>query len=185
MLSIFDHTEPETQTEKKPTLDRLQNVLGPRYNTAAPNQAAPVVVGEERRPPRIETPPTVAALRDGREEAPHPSEFQRVAEQFTRSFLDCLTQAVQEIYTLVAEDRGRLEALHRELLELSQRVDSLLNGHQEQIEKRLELQAGVIRALHSSLQTREERLDRILSSFQALQNVSGRVSAPTSLPENL
>lgn len=185
MLSIFDRQEPVTQIEKKPTLDRLQSVLGPRHNTASHSQAAPVAVREEPPPQRLETPPAAAAPRDEREEAPSPSQFQRAAEQFTRSFLDCLTQAVQEIYTLVAEDRGRLEALHREVMELSQRVDSMLNGQQEQVEKRLELQAGVIRTLHSSLQAREERLDRILLSFQALQNVSGRPSAASSLPENL
>ena len=169
MLSIFDRKEPETQTEKKPTLDRLQNVLGPQPNAAAQNQAAP----------------EAAAPRDARAEVPKPSEFQRVAEQFTRSFLDCLTQAVQEIHTLVAEDRRRLEALQREVMELSQRVDSLISGQPDQIGQRLELQAGVIRTLHNSLQAREERLDRILSSFQALQSISGGVSAPSSLPENL
>ena len=185
MLSIFDRQELEPLTEKKPTLDRLQDVLGPRHNPASPGQAAPAVAREESPPQRLQTPPTVAAPREGRQDAPNPLQFQRAAEQFTRSFLDCLTQAVQEIYTLVAEDHGRLEALHRDVLEVSHRVDSLMNGHQEQIEKRLELQAGVIRTLHSSLQAREERLDRILSSFQALQNVSGRASAPNSLPENL
>ncbi len=185
MLSIFDRNEPEPLTEKKPTLDRLQDVLAPRHNTAPQSQAAPAVARAELPPQRLQTPPTAAAPRDGREEAPNPRQFQRAAEQFTRSFLDCLTQAVQEIYTLVAEDRGRLEALHHEVLELSNKVDSLLNGHQEQIEKRLELQAGAIRTLHSSLQAREDRLDKILSSFQALQNVSGRASAPGSLPENL
>jgi hypothetical protein len=185
MLSIFDHKELEMQAEKKPTLDRLQNVLGPRYNIPAQNQAAPAATGEEPRPQCLETPPVAAALRDEWEEGPNPGKFQRSAEQFTRSFVDCLRQAVQEIHTLVAEDRGRLEALHLEVLELSQKVDSLRNGQQEQVEKRLELQAGAIRTLHSSLQAREERLDRILSSFQALQTVSGVGSAPRKLPENL
>ena len=185
MLSIFDRNEPEPLTEKKPTLDRLQDVLGPRHNTVAQSQGAPAVAREEPPPQRLQTAPLATAPREGREEAPNPRQFQRVAEQFTRSFLDCVTQAVQEIYTLMAEDRRRLEALHCEVLELSQRVDSLLNGRQEQIEKRLELQAGAIRTLHSSLQAREERLDKILSSFQALQNVSGRATAPSRLPENL
>lgn len=185
MLSIFDRNEPEPLTEKKPTLDRLQDVLGPRHSSAPQSHAAPAAVREESPPQRLQTVPTAAALREGREEVPNPNQFQSAAEQFTRSFLDCLTQAVQEIHTLAAEDRRRLEALHLQVLEMSQRVDSLLNGHQEQIEKRLELQAGVIRTLHSTLQAREERLDRILSSFQALQSVSGRASAPSSLPENL
>lgn len=173
------------QPEKKPTLDRLQNVLGPRYVTAVQNRTAPPAVAEELRPQRLETPLVAAALREAREEAPNPSEFQRSAEQFTRSFVDGLTQALQGIYTLVAEDRGRLEALHREVLELSRKFDSLSNGQQEQIEKRLELQAGAIRALHSSLMGREERLDRILSSFQALRSLSGGTSAPGNLPDNL
>jgi hypothetical protein len=185
MLSIFDRNEPEPLTEKKPTLDRLQDVLAPRHSATPQSQAAPAIAREEPPPQRLQMAPTPAAPREVREDAPSPRQFQRVAEQFTRSFLDCLTQAVQEIYTLVAEDRRRLEALHHEVLELSQRVNSLLNGHQEQIEKRLELQAGAIRTLHSSLQAREERLDKILSSFQALQNVSGRASTPGSLPENL
>ena len=185
MLSIFDHKELEMQTEKKPTLDRLQSVLGPRHDTATQNQAALAVAGEEPPPQRLDKPPVAAALRERREEATVLSESQRFAEQFTRTFLDGFSRAVQEIYTLVAQDRGRLDAIHSEVLELSQRVDSLMGGHQEQIEKRLELQAGVIRALHSSLQTREERLDRILSSFQTLQAVSGGASAPRSLPENL
>jgi septal ring factor EnvC (AmiA/AmiB activator) len=105
-----------------------------------------------------------------------------------------------------------LEALHDEVTEVSQRLDSLVKGQQElasklgkaedavsifssathatqdlheQLEKRIELQAGVIRTLHSSLQAREERLNRVLASFQALQSVSGEVSPPSNLPENL
>jgi hypothetical protein len=227
MLSIFDRKEFEPQPEKKPTLDRLQHVLEPQRHAATQDHAAAAAVAEP--PPRTasapppsyqrkpapqppETPHAPVAVRGEREQDSAPAEFQQFAEQFTHNFLEGLAHAVREICTLVAEERRRLEALHGEVTEVSQRLGSLVKGQQElasklgkaedavsvfsrashatqdlheQLEKRIELQAGVIRTLHSSLQAREERLDRVLASFQALHSVSGEVSPPSDLPENL
>jgi hypothetical protein len=229
MLSIFDHKESEPQPDKKPTLDRLQHVLGPQRATATQDRAAaPAAVAEQPpvrptpvpptswqrkpAPQRQETPPAPVATREERKPDANPAELQQFAEQFTRSFQDGLSQAVKDIYTLVAEDRRRVETLHNELDEASQSIGSLVSAQQElaamvgkaedavsifssathatqdqqeQTEKRLELQAGVIRALHSMMQSQEERLDKILASFQALQSVSGETSASKTLPAGL
>jgi pyridoxine 5'-phosphate synthase PdxJ len=56
---------------------------------------------------------------------------------------------------------------------------------QQTLEKRLELQAGVIRTMHNAVQSREEKLDKILSTFQALHNVGAERNGGRGLPDNL
>lgn len=58
----------------------------------------------------------------------------------------------------------------------------------QQLDRRLELQAGVIRTLHNAVHAREERLERLLGAFQGLHALaadspgSGR---RTALPEEM
>lgn len=71
-------------------------------------------------------------------------------------------------------------------------IRSLSNssGAQEQVQqldRRLELQAGVIRTLHNAMHSREERLERLMGAFQGLQALAAD-SSPSSrrpLPEEM
>ncbi len=54
---------------------------------------------------------------------------------------------------------------------------------QQALEKRLELQAGVIRSLNASVQAREERLDKIFSAFQAFQSTGAERASRRPLPD--
>ena len=64
-------------------------------------------------------------------------------------------------------------------------------GHVDQLRRRearlhLELlQAGVIRTLHNGMQSREERIDRLMVMFQSLQAAASQTAAPLSLPDGL
>lgn len=237
MLSIFEQKDFEQQPERKLTLNRLQNVLGPMPvkadshrpmtgledpPTAAPAAALPL----ERRPP---PPPAVAVA-----EAPPaesvggavPPELQQFADQFTRGFREVLANTVRDLQAPISDERrkldgaldsfarvtkdlealmselaeatGRIDSLAKSLQELSARTDKLedtanianaaahaLQDAQQAIEKRLELQAGVIRGLNSAVQAREDRLDKLLNTFQALHGGPGEHPARRALPENL
>jgi chromosome segregation ATPase len=58
----------------------------------------------------------------------------------------------------------------------------------QQLDRRLELQAGVIRTLHNAVHAREERLERLLGAFQGLHALAadsaGSSRRPT-LPEEM
>jgi hypothetical protein len=64
------------------------------------------------------------------------------------------------------------------------------NGQEQvkQLDRRLELQAGVIRTLHNAMQAREERLERLMGAFQGLHAIAtdspGSARRP-SLPEEM
>jgi uncharacterized protein YoxC len=243
MLSIFEQKEFERQPERKLTLNRLQNVLGPQSvgggtavatGAVVVEPAGPVAVPEpvttESRPvgprlaePPVGPPPPPAVESNG---PPIPAELQNFAEQFTRGFREVLANTVREIQSPIAEEQKKLDtvfdhlaksarevdALHGDLNSAYGRLDSLTKSVQEltarlgriedavniataashaiqdgqqALEKRLELQAGVIRSLHASTQSREERLDKILSTFQALQGVSTERATRRPLPDEL
>jgi chaperonin cofactor prefoldin len=105
-----------------------------------------------------------------------------------------------------------LEALADELSQAGERIDSRSNALQEltsrggkledsvniaaaaahaiqeaqqALEKRFELQAGVIRSLNNSMQAREERLDKLFGAFQAIQGVGQPARRGSQLPDNL
>ena len=243
MLSIFEQKEFERQPEKKLTLNRLQNVLGPQPPASGGGTSTVAAVAEpsvqtaappepafsERRPvlrppePPTATPAPAALEPSG---APIPAELQSFAEQFTRGFREVLVSTVRDIQAPMAEDHRKMESVFDHLAKATREVDSLhgdVNGAYERIdslgkmvqdlstrlgkledsvniataaahaiqdsqqalEKRMELQAGVIRSLHVSAQAREERLDKILSTFQALQGVSAERVNRRPLPEDL
>ena len=64
------------------------------------------------------------------------------------------------------------------------------NGQEQvkQLDRRLELQAGVIRTLHNAVHAREERLERLMGAFQGLHALAadspGSARRP-SLPEEM
>lgn len=101
------------------------------------------------------------------------------------------------------------ETVRSEVLRLSERLESLEQGRKQladklghaedslsvsssalsafqsghlQVERRLALQAGAIRTLHSAIGSREDLLDRILSTLQALQTPAGEAAGSQSLP---
>jgi hypothetical protein len=243
MLSIFEKKEFEQQPEKKLTLNRLQNVLGPQLPAPGVGPSAAAAVAEpsvqvatppeptfsERRPvprppePPAATPPPATPEPSG---VPIPAELQSFADQFTRGFREVLVNTVRDIQAPMAEENRKIETVFDQLAKANREVDSLhgdVNGAYERIdslgktmqdlstrlgnledsvniataaahaiqdsqqalEKRMELQAGVIRSLHASAQAREERLDKILSTFQALQGVSSERVNRRPLPEDL
>ncbi len=240
MLSIFDHKEPEAQQpDRKLAINRLEQVLGAPQRSGAPEERQVAVAVAEEPPVRLAPPMPLAWERKASPPLPEPaastpamrseaasSDLQKFSEQFTRTFLGALTEAVKEIHALVGEDRKQMESAlesfaqitreldsqRSEMAAVSQKVDLLVQGLQEQalrlgkaeerlgisagatgtlqdaqqqLEKRLELQAGVIRTLHSSLQAREERVDRMLATFQALHAVANDRASATALPDRL
>jgi hypothetical protein len=98
----------------------------------------------------------------------------------------------------LAEATQRIDSLGKSLQEVAARTGKLedtanivsaaahaLQDAQQATEKRLELQAGVIRGLNHAVQAREDRLDKVLSMFQALQGGVSEHASPRSLPDNL
>jgi hypothetical protein len=105
--------------------------------------------------------------------------------------------------------RGDLAALARTVETLAKSQDELANrvaqsdeallsfgnssNNQEQVkqlDRRLELQAGVIRTLHHAMQAREERLERLMGAFQGLHALAADSPGSSSarrpaLPEEL
>ena len=58
----------------------------------------------------------------------------------------------------------------------------------KQLDRRLELQAGVIRTLHNAMHAREERLERLMGAFQGLHALASDAPGPSrrpSLPEEM
>ncbi|HSW50682.1 MAG TPA: hypothetical protein VLH09_10935, partial [Bryobacteraceae bacterium] len=82
----------------------------------------------------------------------------------------------------------RIDSLAMTLQETSARarkVEDAVRDAQQELEKRLEVQAEVIRNLHSGLQAREEELDKVLTAFQSLRGTVGERGSRRSLPERL
>ena len=52
----------------------------------------------------------------------------------------------------------------------------------QQLDRRLELQAGVIRTLHNAVHAREERMERLLGAFQGLQALAADSSSSSRRP---
>ncbi|MCC7174811.1 MAG: hypothetical protein IT159_06410 [Bryobacterales bacterium] len=129
-------------------------------------------------------------------QAPITDERQRMT-----AALESLEQMAGELETLtarLAETTAKVESLAKSLQELSARTDKLedsanivsaaahaLQDAQQAMEKRLELQAGVIRGLNNAVQAREDRLDKLVSTFQALQGGPSEHHGRRPLPENL
>lgn len=90
--------------------------------------------------------------------------------------IESLSKALQELMTRV----GKLE----DSVNIAAAAAHAIQDAQQALEKRFELQAGVIRSLNNSVQAREERLDKLFGAFQAIQAV-GQPGRRTSLPENL
>jgi ABC-type transporter Mla subunit MlaD len=91
--------------------------------------------------------------------------------------IDSLTKMLQEL----SAKAGKIE----DAVNISTAAAHAIQDAQQALEKRLELQAGVIRSLHAGMQSREERLDKVLAAFQALQGVSGERGPRRPLPEEL
>lgn len=219
MLHIFDHKdqEPEPPGAKKPTLSRLQSVLSGPERTAAvaeppagPKPEAPKSNGDSvaqaawgrpnaaPRPAAAGLAPT-AGVSVGVQGPQRTPEFQKFAEEFTKSFLGAVSRAVEDIHGLVVQDRGTVELLARDHRELSARVarleervaqqanHSAMETALQEVMKRLDAQAAAIRALYTANQARDEKLERLIAAFQGLQALSGAaVPAPSpELPEGL
>jgi hypothetical protein len=200
MLHIFDQKDFEPQLEKKPPLSRLQQVLtkestavgqdtaelpalvedgwtaAPAPTGPSPRNGRPLPIPPEVRP--ADQFPIAAAgrpMQNRNAELPGAEQF---TEQFARTFLESMTGAVKQLYELVNNGRSEKE------MEPLRAGLAALGGQFQQIEKRLELQAGVIRTLHAMLQSREERLERMLAAFKGLHAVGGQTDQ-TSLPDGL
>jgi uncharacterized protein YoxC len=114
---------------------------------------------------------------------------------------DIQARTVREVEALRTDINGayeRIDSLAKMLQELSTKVGKIedavnistaaahaIQDAQQALEKRLELQAGVIRSLHSGIQAREERLDKVLTTFQALQGIGSERTPRKPLPEEL
>lgn len=243
MLSIFeDKTLLTSEPEKRPTRDRLQEVLGGRPVAVAEEPATVEVTSDDLAPPkaaspvpfpwepktttpRPHAPAAPAAAGPQRSDSASP-ELQQFADQFARTFLESLSWVMKDVQALLSEDRKRLaaaldelrmnsrdaEAVRGEMDSLRLKVGALENGRQQltsrldqveqnlsrssgalhafeetrpQIEKRLDLQAGAIRSLHDAVQSRDERLGQLLSTFQAMQTAAAGAVAPKALSNEL
>ena len=113
-------------------------------------------------------------------------------------FFDRTAKDLETLMSELAEATSRIDSLAKSLQELAAKSEKLedsanivgaaahaLEEAQQATEKRLELQAGVLRGLNNAVQAREDRLDKFLSTFQALQGGTSEHSARRSLPENL
>lgn len=214
MLHIFDHKDPEPEPPgaRKPTLSRLQSVLSGQERTAA--VAEPPAPGKPEAPkgngdaaaPAVWSRPSAAARPTPAGPAPtaggaaaaqgpqRTPEFQKFAEEFTRSFLGAVSRAVEDIHGLVVQDRGTVELLARDHRELSARVarleervaqqanQSATEAALQEIVRRLDAQASAIRALHNANQVRDEKLERLITAFQGLQALSS-AAVPSPAPE--
>jgi len=113
-------------------------------------------------------------------------------------FFDRTAKDMETLMSELAEATHRIDLLAKSLQELAARSEKLedtanvvgaaahaLQDAQQATEKRLELQAGVLRGLNNAVQAREDRLDKVFSTFQALQGGTSDHSARRSLPENL
>ena len=127
------------------------------------------------------------------------SELPQLAEQFLRSFLSGVADAVKDINALVTEDRLKVKVLASTQEELSARIGRIeeslraLNGASalpaqvQKLDRRLGAQADAIRNLHNAVQAREERLERLLTAFEGLHALSGNPASPRrpSIPDDL
>jgi hypothetical protein len=111
--------------------------------------------------------------------------------------LDDLTRSLWDAQTVRSEMvrlREMLESLEQGREQLADKLghaeDSLsasssaLSAFQSsrlQAERRLALQAGAIRTLHSAIGSREDLLDRILSTFQAVETPTGEAAGSESM----
>jgi ABC-type transporter Mla subunit MlaD len=113
-------------------------------------------------------------------------------------FFDRTAKDLETLMSELAEATHRIDSLAKSLQELAVRNEKLedtanivgaaahaLEEAQQATERRLELQAGVIRGLNNAVQAREDRLDKFLSTFQALQGGASEHPDRRSLPENL
>ena len=216
MLHIFDQKEPDPQPDRKQTMDRLQNVLGGERRTATLEAPAPPAAVESRpagREPalaqawelkqaqkrseaaRLEpSAPTPAPVAPERKPAAVAPELPQFAEQFLRSFLSGVADAVKDINALVSEDRRKVETLANTQEELSARIGrieeslralngaSALPGQVQKLDRRLGVQADAIRNLHDAVHAREERLERVLTAFEGLHALSGDPASSRRLP---
>jgi len=214
MLHIFDYKDQELEPPgaKKPTLTRLQSVLSGQERTAAVaeppaadktepakadgDSAAPLVWSRPSAAVRPAGAGLAATVGDsmGAQVSSRTPEFQRFAEEFTKSFLGALSRAVEDIHGLVVQDRGTVELLARDHRELSARVvrleervaqqanNSAMEAALQEVMKRLDAQAAAIRALYHANQARDEKLERLIAAFQGLQTLSG-AAAPAATPE--
>ncbi len=90
---------------------------------------------------------------------------------------DLLVKGLQELSVRL----GKAE----EALNVVGSTETTLQELQQQLERRLELQAGVIRTLHNGMQSREERIDKLMNMFQSLQSFTSQAAAPPQLPDGL
>jgi hypothetical protein len=121
--------------------------------------------------------------------------LEEVFDFFTRT-----SREVESVRGEIAELARTVETFAKSQDELAARIgltDEALrslgdstNGQEQvkQLDRRLELQAGVIRTLHNAVHAREERLERLMGAFQGLHALAtdspGSARRP-SLPEEL
>jgi hypothetical protein len=196
-------------------LEPRRPAAGERLGTVAVEEppkaklAPPAVRPFEPRPPVAPPEPHAksAPLPAPQDDA-IPAELHKFAEQFTRDFRQVLVSTVKDIQGPAhkMEDMKseldaasqKIDALVRAVQELSQKLDQVENAGiiattvahatrdaQQAIEKRLDMQAGVLRTLHNGNQSREERLDKLLATFQSLQNMDSQSKPLNTLPDSL
>ncbi len=190
MLSILERNETERQTEKKPALVRLQQVLstppdgtveGPApagltcEGQSKPAMAGPAPISATPRvvPPLAPVPVPPAAANIERDDAGSP-EFQDFAQQFARSFLDGISHAMKDAHALLTQDRQRMETalkelesglrdmetVRQEVVRLRERVDALGEGR-DQTSGRLGQIEDKLRGSSGAMHTLEEARRRI------------------------
>ncbi|MFB3776994.1 MAG: hypothetical protein ACE141_05260 [Bryobacteraceae bacterium] len=95
---------------------------------------------------------------------------------------------VEELRSDLNAAYERIDSLAMTLQEIStkaRKVEDGMKDAQQELAKRLEVQAEVIRNLHSGLQAREEELDKVLTAFQSLRGTGGERTSRRALPEKL
>ena len=98
--------------------------------------------------------------------------------------------ALSRTVETLAKSQDELAARINQADEALLSLNNSANGQEQvkQLDRRLELQAGVIRTLHNAVHAREERLERLMGAFQGLHALATDSPGPSrrpTLPEEM
>ena len=79
---------------------------------------------------------------------------------------------------------GRLNAQEAERQQVAERLSKFEDG-QKSLERRLEIQAGAIRALHVTASDRGDRREEFRATLRRLEEILGAFTLPSKLPDGL
>jgi chromosome segregation ATPase len=113
---------------------------------------------------------------------------------------------LEEVFDFFARTSREVESVHNDLSSVARSVETLAKAQDDlasrvakveevvraicgtggaqdqvhQLDRRLEVQANAIRTLHTAVQARDERLERLMAAFQSLHALSTETAAPSA-----